>query len=394
VATSIITIRELSGKKRQVDLIGGGLPFNWAEWGSRTKIDTTWNPGNPDGVQHVITPIELPSKWNGEWNSTRLIAAPCLFSQNGGSSRNVVFADELRDALEGIQREGQPLVVVWANEGRRVTRFGRMETTTFKHRSSNDIQWDINFEWTGRNTTTQKPNQQDDILAAARDANLKAATAAGYEAASRIISENADHPKSASTFTLGDLENMADAPRAFVSQFSRLAQAVSNRLGHLTNVIKTARDQPYAVANLVVAAASDAVSVANEFVDSISRKGPEQLSLSNDVRSLLRAASYYHGAQTQAEFMAASSARFQRMAALRRAQARPSASDPSTIGSANVIKTYLPKQGETMLSISLREYGEDLSFQLSRANGLPGQTITPPRIALILPQRVVLNQFN
>lgn len=394
MATSIITIRELSGKRRQVDLIGGGLPFNWAEWGSRTKLDTTWNPGNPNAVQHVITPIELPSKWDGEWNTTRLVAAPSLVSEGGGSSSPVVFADVLRDVLEDIQRAGQPLVVVWANEGRRVTRFGRLETTTFKHRSSNDIRWELNFEWTGRGTTVQKPSQQDDILAAARAANLAAATAAGYEESARVISENRAHPKSASTFTLGDLENMANAPRVFVSQFTRAAQAVSNRLGHLTDVIKAAKDQPYAIANLVVAAASDAVSVANEFVDSISRKSPEQLSLSNDVRALFRASAYYSGAQTQAEFMAAQNARFQRMAALRRAQARPSASDPSTIGSANTIKTYLPRQGDTMLSISMREYGEDLSFQLSRANGLPGQTVTPPRVALVIPQRVVLNQFS
>jgi hypothetical protein len=394
VATSILTIRELGGRRRQIDLIGAGLPFNWAEWASKSVIDTTWNPGNPNGVQHVVTNIEMPSKWEGEWNTTRLARTPCLFSEGGGSTRNIVFADELRDELEDIGFASQALVVVWANEGRRLTRFGRITERSFKHRSSNDIKWDICFEWTGRGTTRQTPGLEGDLLAAAREATLFATTMAGYEEAARIVSDNKDIPKSASAFTLGDLENLAAAPRVFVSQFTRAAQAVSNRLGHLTDVIRTARDQPFAVANLVVAAARDAVSVANDFVDTISRKSPEQLSLDSNVRSLLRAASYYSGAQTQAELMAATNAKFQRMAALRRAQARPAAGDPSTAGASSAIKVILPKAGETMLSIALREYGEDVSFQLSRANGLPGQTITPPRRALVLPQRSVLQRFT
>jgi hypothetical protein len=394
VATSILAIRELTGRKRQIDLIGAGLPFNWASWASKTVLETTWNPGNPNGVQHVVVPVEIPSKWEGEWNTTRIVRAPCLISEAGGASRKLIFADNLRDEIEDIQRSGQLLIVVWANEGKRQTRYGRMTTTDFKHRSSNDIKWEIDFEWTGREATTVAPSIEGDILSAARDANLKTSDAASYEEAARIVSANQDIPKSANAFTLGDLENLANAPKLFVSQFTRLAQAVSNRLGHLTDVIQAAKDQPFAVANLVVAAASDAVSVANKFVDTISRKSPEQLSLDNSVRSLLRASSYYSGAQTQAELMAAANARFQRMAALRRAQARPSAGDPSLAGAASAITTLIPKAGETMLSIAMKAYGEDLSFQLSRANGLPGQTIIPPRIALILPQRAVLQRFS
>jgi hypothetical protein len=148
--------------------------------------------------------------------------------------------------------------------------------------------------------------------------------------------------------------------------------------------------------NQIVDASSDAVSASNKFVDQLTRQGPETLSTSNRVANLLQAASYYGSAQTGAEQLAAASAQARLAAARRRSAARRVGTDPRSLtGAGDLLNVIVPKAGETLLSISRRFYaGADLSYELARANGLPGQTITPPRGPLIIPRREVLDRFK
>jgi hypothetical protein len=49
---------------------------------------------------------------------------------------------------------------------------------------------------------------------------------------------------------------------------------------------------------------------------------------------------------------------------------------------------HIPRADETMLTIAQKYYGSpDLADELAIANGLPGYTITPPRMPLIIPTR-------
>lgn len=394
-STSVVIIREQSGRGREVDLIGAALPFMGASWGGAMVMNTNWNPGNPNATQQVLVPTEMPSAWEGSWNTNRLVSTPPTFSEGGGAPQPIVLADTLRDILEAIFRSGQTLSVVWiAGDNRRVSRFGRAKSWNFQHRGADDIKWSITFEWSGRSQTAPTISPDQGILASVRASAQASADAASYSEAQRIISANAQRPRSASRFTLGQLEQLAGAPQALMASFTRLSTAVTNRLRHVTDILVKTRDQPAAVFGLAVSAATDAVSTANDFLDRMSRPGPEQMSNEVRVASLLRATRYYSGGMTQAQLMASESARLRRQAMIRQAGARPAAGDPSTMAPVDAIQVWLPRQGETMTSIALRFYKQDLSFELARANGLPGSTITPPRRALIIPQLSVLQRLQ
>src|SRR4051812_27845358 len=113
---SSITIEELTGAKRKLELIGAGLPLRGAKWSSTLVMSTKWNPGNgADATQHVLCPTDPPSEWNGKWNTTRLVSNPCLFyaSSTTKVGQPISRAASLVEVFEAIQRSGQRMRVTW-----------------------------------------------------------------------------------------------------------------------------------------------------------------------------------------------------------------------------------------------------------------------------------------
>jgi len=395
---SQVVIEELGGSKRTLTLNGAGLPFQGAEWGGDQVVDTVWNPGSSVAVQHVLGPKELPSDWEGEWNTTRLVASPCEWDDGtGGGLKSLVLADDVRNALDSIRMQGQLLRVTWTDKpNRRVGRYGRLTSAKFPTTRSDDIKWKATFEWIGRVDAGIAVVNSDQSVAAARAAALAATDAQSRIEAANFIASNPRVPNSASTFTLGALEQFAKAPLAIAQSFARAMTDVASRMRTLGGIINTARSLPQAIAEQFVDAALDAVGVANEFVDQMSRPSPETMSLQTDVKSLLRATTYYSGAQTGADLLAEQSMTAARAAQQRRAaRIRPGADPRSLTGAGDILTVYAPKAGDTLIAISLRFYGVDLSYQLARANGLPGSTIFPPRSpALIIPTRAVIDALS
>jgi hypothetical protein len=395
---STVIIEELGGQKRKVTLRGSGLPLQGAEWGGEQIVDTSWNPGSPVATQQVMGPTEMPSSWEGEWRTNRLASLPCLVSEDGGSDKSIVFADALRDLVDAVRISAQLLRVTWvAKPGRKRVRIGRLTKFTSQDERADDLRWSATFTWIGRDASAAVAVSDADLtLAATTAAALAATDAASRIEANRIISANKQVPNGPTPFTLGQLEALANAPRKFTNQFARFAKAVAARLSQLGDIVQAVKDTPAAILNQIVDASSDAVSASNKFVDQLTRQGPETLSTSNRVANLLQAASYYGSAQTGAEQLAAASAQARLAAARRRSAARRVGTDPRSLtGAGDLLNVIVPKAGETLLSISRRFYaGADLSYELARANGLPGQTITPPRGPLIIPRREVLDRFK
>lgn len=394
MANSVLIIEELSGRKRKLELRGAGLPFQGAEWAASQTLATQWNPGNSEATQHVLGPQELPSNWEGEWNTTRIIAAPCMWSENGGPELDVVLADSLRDLLDDIRMTGQLLRVTWvAKENRRVTRLGRISEVHFKHTRADDIKWNAEFVWVGRGTGSKGASQfkGDNLLARSRElAQAASDLAAGLEAAA-FINANGKQ-KAVSTFTLGQLEQFVDGPLVLVDSLARFANAIANRARHLGEIIQKIRDTPAAIYGRAADTATNAIAVANQFCDAISRESPETMSTRNKVSSMLRASAYYGDAQTQAELMEDIALQLGKAAKARQMSLQQGSTKQSGAGPSDILTVYLPRAGDTMLSIALKFYGSDLSYELSKANGLPGSTITPPKTALIIPTLEVLNK--
>ena len=389
---SQITIEELDGQKRMLILRGGGLPTQGAEWGGEQVVDTVWIPGSPAAVQHVMGPTEMPSDWEGEWNSTRLVSLPVLWDPGGGEVE-LILADDVRDAFDSLRSSGQLLHVTWAaKDNRRVDRYGRLTKSNFPTTRADDIKWKATFTWIGTVRATVAVVQSDQGAAAARAAALAAADAQSAIDSATFIQSNPKVPFSATQFTLGNLEQLANEPKLLAQSFSRAMVDLTSRLATVGQIVQTVIGAPAEVTQQFIDATLDAVDTAKDFVDQVSRVPLELFTTRTSVKSLLMSGNYYDTAQASAEVMAA-----QAMTAARQAQARQSArvrsgADPRALaGIGDVQAVYLPKIGDTMTSIALKFYSQDLSYQLSRANGLPGSTIDPPRYAIIIPVRSVID---
>jgi len=413
---SVLVVEELTGRRRKVTLKGGALPFQGASWAGQTVVMTQWNPGNPEATQHVLSPQEMPSSWVGEWNTNRIAAAPSTFSEGGAQDETVVFANQFADIFDSIRRGGQLLRVTWqeqrniktgaqrtalgvvAAEGTevsrefKITRVGRLTQFEISPARMDDIMWSMTYEWSGRGENQRKvlDLRGDSIVMASRrsiaEQNATATVILGDSLRQRHHVANATTP-----FRLGDLEALADGPRDLVDDFARTANSLTNRMKQIGDLINKVRETPAAIAGQAVDVATNAVSVANQFVDTISREGPEAMSTRNKVSNLTRAASYYGKSQTQAELMAAAGERFARTVRQRRNVMLGLTRFGNNTTVSDVLAVHVPRDGETLHNISMRYYEADLSAELARANGLPSYTIEPPqRTPLIIPTRTSL----
>lgn len=403
MGASVLIVEELTGKRRRVTLRGGGLPFRGAQWSGELSVMTQWNAGNPEATQHVLAPQEMPSSWEGEWNINRLVSTPCLFTEQGGSDQNVVLPYSLVDIFDSIRRGGQLLRVTWTEvspgtaglppRDYSIKRQGRLTEFTVRPERKDDIPWSMTFDWVGRGENQRRGLARDaDVFGASRS------VVAAANAAIARIQQNAlrsrDGVQNATTrFRIGDLEALADGPIQLVDSFARTATGIVNRVKQLGDLIIKVRETPAAIAGQGIDVATNAVSVANQFVDRISREGPEAWNTKNKVSNLTRAASYYGDSQTQAELMAGVAQEYANSLRRRRSsflQSRGSRTgSPATAN--DIIAVHIVREGETLHSISMRYYETDLSAELARANGLPAYTIEPPRRQpLIIPTRTSL----
>ena len=410
MATSAITIEELTGKKRRLYLIGGGLPLKGAAFTSATVVSTSWNNGNPEATQQVLTAQELPSDWQGVWRTPQLLTAPCVFDDPEGHHQ-IGLAFELKQVVDNMRLAGQLLRVTWVNEIQRLNvdgtsgqldshkevRLGRLVEFDAKYSTLDEIQWSATFEWTSRGGQSQKSVEfrGEDLIAATRDAMQKqdAVSKAVSEARLRALQADGFRRKNyANQFTLGQLEQVANAPLDIVDSFATAANSVSNRMQKLGDIILQVRDIPAALAGKAFDVATGAVGTATSFCDRISQKGPEQQVAGSKLSTLTRTASYFSGVQTQAQLMEASNNTLAQQARRRRSMLAGTSNAPANYPkSGDVMTVHLPRDGETMSSIADKYYKADLGAELSKANGLPAYTVKPPRrMALIIPTRSVL----
>lgn len=389
---SSIEILELEGKQRRLVLVGGGLPLQGASWGGELMLEETWNPGSAVATQHVLGPMEAPSEWEGEWNTTRLIRRPPTW-RDGAQESTLVLAMDLFRAMDALRTSGQLLRVTWiAKDNQRIARVGRLQKFVAKIVRSDDMTWSATFNWVGRVDASIAIVQSDQGLAAARALAQAATDAAARIEAQAFISANARLPGSATTFTLGQLEQLVEAPLQLAKDFAQFGKALTNTVNSLANLMVRARDVPYEIVQQLVDVASEAVGVSNRFTDEMSRESYESWTTMNTFRGLLFAASYYGDGTTGAQILAAAAQEAAIKAQQRKTAARRNGSTSTSLtGAGDIEDVVLPREGQTMTSIALNHYKEDLSYELSRANGLPGNTISPPPgKPLILPSLQIL----
>lgn len=397
--SSVVIVEETSGPKRRVNLVGSALPLQGAGWSGENTLPTQWNAGNVEATQQILGPKELPSDWDFEWRTIRLIAAPAVAYDSGGSPRNITLAAELATLMRDIFRAGQLLRVTWSAETSnglpfRQVRLGRVGSWDFDFDRPDDLRASVKFVWIGSGIGQAKVSE---LRSSAQLDASNAAMRASENVARQIIENKMRRnayavAQSASQFTLGQLESLVEAPLAFVDSFARTAQAVTNRVKNVGQLIQKVKETPAALASRMLDVANNAVAVSNVTLDTLGRQGPETLSAKTKVSMLVLTASYYSGAQTNADLMAGAYLTLADQARTRRSAMIPSAGTSRRDDQLRIedsFQVYIPKKGETFAAIAQTFYKDaELADELARANGLPGYTIVAPRGSpLVVPNR-------
>ena len=401
-------IRELAGDRREVRLLGPGLPKQGAAaWGGSLRAKTTWYPGNAaNGTQQVMGAVEKQTVLSGEWNSTRLSRTPCLYSPTPGQTVQVAQADALREILEDIFRAGALLDVLWINAeaatfgARSIHRTGRAVDWNFTYARMDDLDWTVTFDWTGRGADQQKVVAfRGDPTSASSVAKLQALGVVVDEAAlkTKIQLSRRTVPNSATRFTLDQLGQLLDAPSRLMRDFSQSMTRVSNRVSTLGGLVNRTKGLPSELAGQLLDATTTAIQAAQTFYDSVTRKPPELFTNQQSLSSLTRAASYFKGGVDAANVVQAQaypvSAKIRAQIDQRRATgangiAMPTGANAASVlnGNARQVQTHVVTKGETFLSISVLYYGTvDGAYGIAFCNALSPKSIPTPGRVLIIP---------
>jgi hypothetical protein len=394
--TSYVLITEITGLRRSVRLVGAGLPFQGASWGVQLRNKTTWYPGNAQqATQHILGPVEADSDWEGFWRTTQLIRTPAQFTDENHETTRITSAFSLMQVMEDVCRRGATLSVEWGDNlrdlNRRLVREGIADEINFRVDRADDISWTITWKWSGRGVQQQKVAafRTEDGVAKIRDAILRGQEILQLEALDTIVSKRRDVRNSASQFSLGQLENLAKAPLEITRSFTRKIQQIVGRFKKLGEIINQVRSLPTQLANQGLDQAANAVSVCNNFIDTMSRKPPEALTARARLSNLTRSLTFYGDAMTTSKLL-------RRSAQGLRTQLEGSQKQASTILAVHVCRARYPNRSETLASISITYYGvPDYAAGIAKANGLPlNQVSVSPGDILTIPTLSVIKGFN
>jgi nucleoid-associated protein YgaU len=379
---SSIVIEELEGQKRTLTLNGPALPLRGATWGGEMRLVTAFPPGRGgEATQQVLGITEAPSDWEGTWNTTRMVAAPSVL-RSSGQNQDITRAFTLMTVFEEIIRAGALLRVTWATENRKLEREGRVGSYKFPIDREDDIRWNASFVWTSRgsgNAVSPVAQAEENIEASLRAINGTLADIQSVIVGSPVQSLELTTPNGASFLTLGQLEQIASAPRDFAQQIGNTAVFLQSNVSRAIGVVETIRDQPSQVAEI---ASTTSRQVQNEMLDIRKRLGripPETLvEPGSSVSTVARTSSYFAsiGGKTNKTVQQTIAVQNAARKNIRAGDARRSGdqADPS-----DVIETVFVRKGDTFAGIALKYYGTaDLASELARANGFPAYQVSPP----------------
>lgn len=400
MASSSIIIEEQTGQRRTLVLTGSGLPLQGADWPSEVVAPTTWYPGNRQASQQVLMPKRMPSNWSFEWRTNRLARTPALLD-----GQKIERAATLFEAMDSILMSGQRLRVSFVAQSdggtqMRKSLFGVMTKLTPKVDRPDDIMADVEFTWSGDADQQQKLGvlRSEGQLSARINAVKSSDAVAKAILDQRMRSRIPTDPLSADRFSLGQLEQLVEAPRKVVEGFARTANGFSNRVKQLGDIIEKARSTPDAIAGSALDIANNAIGVATNFTDVMSRDTPESWSNRMKVSTLLRTAAYYNGAMRQSDLMAIG---YQTLAEQSRKRRSGIVTSPGysrasdSLQREDAYQLHIPKSGETFADLGRRYYDNaELGDEIARANGLPGYTVMVPRMPIVVPVRRALEDAN
>lgn len=379
MSASSLILEELSGRRRKLTLVGPGLPLRGAAWSGEQRLVTEFYPGNTEATQQVLGPVEIPSDWEGVWNSTRLVSAPQSLSE-AGAEVQIVRAFPLYETFEDFVRSGSLLRVTWtADQGRKILREGRVGPYSFKVDRADDIRWSAQFVWVGRGGSVTKVAPRDESVEAAMRATLQALTdlqSALAGAAVRTLLP--DVPTSLPRFGLDDLQAIADTPSALLSGLTNSVSTLTGKVSRTVAILEQFKELPNQLRSQAALAASDTRITAKSVTTRISRLPSESWAASGvSVGRSLRLMQLGIKARRTATVVESRALAVESSA--RHAQTNnPAGRRANNADSEDALAVHLVTQGQTFASIALKYYGDaGLGGTIAKANGYPRHAVTP-----------------
>lgn len=390
---SVVVIEERTGRGRTIELRGPGLPKQGAAWESELRLVTTWYPGNPfEATQQVMSDQELPSDWEGVWNTTRMIVCPSLFQDGPGASQQTITrASTLREVVDDVLRSGALLRVTWASDdGRKIVREGRASTRRFSHVRMDDINWAITFVWTGRGDSATRVLDfaAENLEATERALSASLNDLAGQIELASVVSANPRVPLSTTSLRLGDLESFARTPQTLLAGYLRAVTSVASRVKQIAEVTSTVANTPSDLQSQLTDAAKDASAAVRQFVDAAGRFPPEVVTdYPASPAAVALGVVFFGGVVGKSNAVARAADQVLQAAKRRQAAGQPLNARVDRSGPADAVQVVRTREGDTFAGLSVRFYGTpDRAAQIATANNYPGYQVSPgPGQVILVP---------
>jgi hypothetical protein len=407
--TSAIVIEELSGFGRQLVFSGAGLPFKPAEWQSKLSVKTTWYTGNDRASQQVLGPQDPPAKWNGKWSYVQLIRCPVRYVDETGQRSLLTQPMDVVAALETIQRQGAALRCTWVGSNGNpvsVVREGRLETFTYKIHTPYDIDWEWNFEWTGRNgasagqgvTSTRADNTADagsmQTAFTSYLSGIYGIQNLGIGPLPYVGPPAPFNPGSVAGLglglsnaysTIGAYENFSQTLLQGLVDFTNEVTLNQQNLNTLQEVYVTEGNQTFATSNTFADFAADTAQQTADQIQSMGQVPLELFSNSNVVSDISNAAAAF-GQAWGLMVALQGNAKDLELSARQNQSTNPGGAIATTTNNTGsplkgrgLLATHTVRRNETVINISMQYYGSpDFCVLILRANHLPWWTVDLP----------------
>lgn len=400
MGASSVIIEELTGQGRRLELRGAGMPFRGANWGTRMRMSTTWYSGNSiQATQQVFGSAELPTNWEGVWNTTRLVSSAAEYKGPEGTQK-IARAWVLRDVVESLLSSGARLRVTWATTNQKIVRVGRAAEWDFPHDREDDIRWKVTWDWMGRGGVQQRvvTFKGDDKVAAQKELNFALAALQQVQALGGAAMQSAAGvPLSADSLSLGDLEAFANGPLETMKSIQQAANQINDTIEDLASIAETIATTPAQLATAAIQIATNAINVLNQVDQDLGQSVPEAYTKVGTVSvpQLLKASKTFGNVQTSSQ-VAVDVALKLAEAARRRQNALTAGRRGDRAKPADMLAVYLTKQDDTFLSISAKFYKTpDHSAEVAKANGFPEYQVSPPvGFPLIVPNLTAIEDLQ
>lgn len=389
---STVTIEELTGRKRTLQLRGGGLPSKGAQFPVKQRLSTTWLPGSGEATQQIVGFAEGDPEWDGYWSTPTLAGEPCLLQEGGGAIQRIARAWTLSDVVESLVQAGALLRVTWRQDEDTIkAREGRIEEFTPAPQTKDDIAWHVKWAWSGRGSKTSRVVRlkKDSQLAQHKRIESELTKLEGELLASKIVSSASAIPGSATSFSLGQVEGFLRGIKDFTSAFARQVQLFGSRIREIGDLAQSVESLPAEVAQQFVDAAATVQSACVAFSDAVTRRGPEtwvRLDESASLVAQVHASGYLGSAKAAADACALACAEA-REALFRTGTLSAGSQGGQGRAHPDAVSFAVARQGDTFASVARRRLGDSsLGPAVAKASGYSWLDVEPlPGALLVIP---------